>query len=63
MVSKFLKYDGVILVLVPPGHIMSNILYDALRNLVLLTQFRKREKRLWRSVTFSKVTGLSLQLY
>ena len=42
---------------------MSNILYDALRNLVLLTQFRKREKRLWRSVTFSKVTGLSLQLY
>ena len=48
---------------ITPGHIMCNILYDALRNLVLLTQFRKREKRRWRSVTFSKVTGLSLQLY
>ena len=38
-------------------------LCDALRNLVLLVQFKKREKDPWRSVTFSKVTDLSLNLY
>ena len=33
---------------------------DALRDLVLFVQLKKREKHPWRSVTFSKV---SLQLY
>ena len=28
---------------------------DALRNLLSFVQFKKREKHLWRSVTFSKV--------
>ena len=36
---------------------------DALRDLVPFVQFKKREKRPWRSVTFSKVAGFSLQLY
>ena len=35
----------------------------ALRNLVPLAQFKKREKHLWRSVTFRKVAGFSMQLY
>ena len=30
---------------------------DALRDLVAFVQFKKREKHLWRSVTFSKVSG------
>ena len=30
---------------------------DAVRDLVLFVQFKKREKHPWRSVTFSKVTG------
>ena len=30
---------------------------DALRNLVLFVQFKKREKNPWRSATFSKVAG------
>ena len=34
-----------------------------LRNLVPFEQFQKREKHPWRSVTFSKVAGFSLQLY
>ena len=33
---------------------------DALRNLVPFVQFKKREKHLWRSVTFSEVAGFSL---
>ena len=37
--------------------------YNALRDLVPFVQFRKREKNPWRSVTFSKLSGLSLQLY
>ena len=36
---------------------------DALRDLVIFIQFKKREKHLWRSVNFSKVAGFSLQLY
>ena len=32
-----------------------------LRNLILFAQFKKREKHPWRSVTFSKVAGLSFQ--
>ena len=32
-------------------------LCDALRNLVLFVQFKKREKRPWRNVTFSKDLG------
>ena len=35
---------------------------NALRDLVLFVQFKKREKHPWRSVTFSKVAGFSLQL-
>ena len=31
---------------------------DALRDLVLFVQFKKREKRPWRSVNFGKVAGL-----
>ena len=30
---------------------------DVLRDLVAFAQFKKREKHLWRSVTFSKVAG------
>ena len=37
-----------------------NFQSDALRDLVLFLQFRKREKHQWKSITFSKV---SLQLY
>ena len=33
----------------------------ALRDLVPFVQFKKREKHPWRSVTFSKVAGFSLQ--
>ena len=36
---------------------------DALRDLVPFAQFKKREKHNWRSVTFRKVEGFSLQLY
>ena len=32
---------------------------DALRNLILFVQFKKREKHPWRSVNFSKVAGLN----
>ena len=32
-------------------------LCDVLRDLVPFVQFRKREKRPWKSVTFSKVAG------
>ena len=35
----------------------------ALRDLVPFVQFKKREKHSWRSANFSKVAGLSLQLY
>ena len=35
----------------------------ALRDLVPFVQLKKREKHPWRSVTCSKVAGLSLQLY
>ena len=35
----------------------------ALRDLVPPVQFKKLEKPQWRSVTFSKVAGFSLQLY
>ena len=36
---------------------------DVLYDLVPFAQFKKREKHSWRSVTFSKVAGFSLQLY
>ena len=36
---------------------------DALRDLAPFTQFKKREKHSWRSVTFSKVAEFSLQPY
>ena len=32
---------------------------DALRDFVSFVQFKKREKKPWRSVTFSKVAGFS----
>ena len=35
----------------------------AFRDLVPFVQFKKREKHPWRSVTFCKVSGFSLQLY
>ena len=35
-----------------------NFICDALRDLALFLQFRKNEKHLWRSVTFSKVTKI-----
>ena len=38
-------------------------IWDALRDLIPFVQFRKREKHPWRSVTFSKVADLKLQLY
>ena len=36
---------------------------DALRDLAPFVQFKKREKRSWKNVTFSKVADNSLQLY
>ena len=39
------------------------LICGALRDLVPVVQFKKREKHLWRSVTFNKVAGLSLQLH
>ena len=35
----------------------------SLRDLVPFVQFRKGKKHPWRSVTFSKVAGFSLQFY
>ena len=35
-----------------------NSICDALRNLVPLVQFKKREKHPWRSVNLSRVAGL-----
>ena len=35
----------------------------ALCDLVAFVQFKKHEKHPWRSVNFSKVAGLNLQLY
>ena len=43
--------------------IRPNYICDALRDLVQFVQFKKRKKHPWRSVTFSKVAGLSLQFY
>ena len=34
---------------------------DALRDLLLFVQFKKREKHPWRSVNFSKVAGFRLK--
>ena len=39
------------------------IICGALRDLVPFVQLKKHEKHPWRSVTFSKVAGLNLQLY
>ena len=35
-------------------------IYGTLRDLVLFVQFKKREKRPWSSVDFSKVAGFSM---
>ena len=40
-----------------------SLICGALRDLVRFAQFKKREKHPWRSITFSKVAGWSLQLY
>ena len=40
----------------------SSIIRDALRNLVPIVQFKKREKHPWRDVTFSNVAGHELFL-
>ena len=37
------------------------IICDNLHDLVPFVQFKKREKRPWKSVTFSKAAGFSLQ--
>ena len=42
--------------------IAQRLMCDILRNLVAFVQCKKHEKHPWRSVTFSKVAGLSLQL-
>ena len=39
------------------------IICGALRGLVTFVQFKKREKRPWRSVTLGKITYFNLQLY
>ena len=39
------------------------IMQDTLHDLVPFVQYKKHEKHLWRSITFSKVTRFSLQLY
>ena len=44
------------------GNRLENHICDALRDLVPFVQFKKREKHPWRSVTFRKVAGFSLQL-
>ena len=36
---------------------------DTLRDLPLFVQFKRHEKLPWRSVSFSKVAGYSLQFY
>ena len=41
----------------------NNIICNALRDLVPFVQFKKCENNLWRSDTFSKVAGFSLQIY
>ena len=38
-------------------HLSIEIICDALRDLTLFLQFKKREQHLWMSVTFSKVAG------
>ena len=43
--------------------IRPNYICDTLRDLVPFVQLKKRKKHPWRSVTFSKVAGLSLQFY
>ena len=45
------------------ANMFSKIFCDALHNLVLFVQFKKREKHQCRSATFSKVAGFGLQLY
>ena len=40
-----------------------SLICEALRNLVLFAQFKKREKHPLRSVAFSIVAGFGLQLY
>ena len=39
------------------------VVCDALHDLVIFAQFKKRVKHPWKSVNFSKVAGFSLQLY
>ena len=41
----------------------TNVICDALSDLVPFAEFKKREKHPRRSVNFSKVAGFSLQLY
>ena len=36
---------------------------DALRDLALFVQFKKREKHPWRSVTFRKVAGFNQHIF
>ena len=43
--------------------ILISSICNAMRDLLPFVQFKKREKQPWRSVTFSKIAGFSLQLY
>ena len=45
------------------GKLKFRIMCGALRDLVLFVQVKNCEKHTWRSVSFSKVSGFSLQLY
>ena len=46
-----------------PANISADMCGGALRDLVPFVLFKKRGKHPWRSVSFSKVAGFSLQLY
>ena len=45
------------------GSMTPSLICEALGNLVLFAQFKKREKHPLRSVAFSIVAGFGLQLY
>ena len=47
----------------PHTKVWTKLFRGVLRDLVLFLQFKKREIHPWRSVNFSKVAGLSLQIH
>ena len=55
-----LKYTGLPLIYFEMSSFSnSKVILDALRDLVALVRFKKREKHPWRIVTFSKVAGFN----